>query len=120
MYILYVRVLVFSIYHSIYHTSYQVFIFCFCVPFASLWFREPAAAEPNTIFVLLLLPLLVRPPLRCCASSCRCCLYASCSNNLFFLLFLLNNIYMTNFTDKKSSFLSPQVAGTSGWREKLY
>ena len=95
--------------------------FGFCVPFATLCSCEPAAAAPTVIqFLSCCCCCCWCPPLRCCASSCRCCLCASCSNNFGYFLLFPQNIYMENFSDKAVFFLSPQVAGTSGWRGNLY
>ena len=98
---------------------YGVFIFCFCVPFATLCSCEPATAEPNTSFVLLLL-LLVPPPALLCLLLPLMLVCLLLRQLVTFFYFCSTTLLWRTSATRKVYFLSPQVAGTSGWIGNLY
>ena len=59
-------------------------------------------------------------PLLCPLLPLLLLLYASCSNNSLFFAISAIQHFMENFVHKKRLFMSPQVAGASGWRGNLY
>ena len=101
-----VRALVSSIYHSIHF----------------LFLRPLCYSAPVSLLLLSLIHFLSCccsccwcPLCRCCALSCRCCFCAFYSNNsLFFAISAVQYFYGV-VRRQKGFFLSPQVAGTSGW-----